>query len=287
MLVPLKHGLNKCPDQRPPNASLLSIHPTSPSAQAGSSIPRPDSTSTPRSGLSLSTSQPSISRHPSWQQTPSSISSSAASSTPTLSAPGTMQIGSTLTTWRSHESSASVHSNPGQMHDPSQSQTQAHYGASNSHDRPQWSGTTHSYSYQDQQRNQQFEGPGQPQVQYGPTSVPTYAPGTTPQQAGYAAPPQPPQAEFQGMAVSSPAAYHQGFPPPAQYPMATMQVSPAPNNPEYTPPQGHMQPPPISAASYHAVQGDQQYSQHQMQANMQFRDDPSDRGYSLTHYPSG
>lgn len=86
------------------------------------------------------------------------------------------------------------------------------------------------------------------------------------------------------MAVSSPAAYQHSFPPSAQYPMAGLQVSPAPSASDYAPQQGHMQPPPISASPYHP---EQQYSQQQMQANMQFRDDSANRGYSLTHYPSG
>jgi hypothetical protein len=170
------------------------------------------------------------------------------------------------------------------MHDPSQAQATASSGTGHQHDRPQWNGTSQPYSYQDQQRNQPFEASAQAQAQYGQPSVPSYGTGTNPQQPGYAAAPQPPQTEFQGMAVSSPTAYQHSFPPSAQYPMAGLQVSPAPTTSDYAPQQGHMQPPPISAAPYHP---DQQYGQQQMQANMQFRDDSANRGYSLTHYPSG
>ena len=71
-------------------------------------------------------------------------------------------------------------------------QPQTTYSAVNLNVRAQWAGTGQPYPYQ---RSQQFEPSPQPQQQYSQPPVPTYAPGTTPQQPGYHAPPHPLQAE--------------------------------------------------------------------------------------------
>lgn len=284
--------LTKSEDHRPSDHGLVSVQTTSPAPQAaGPSIQRPDSTSTPRSALSLNTSQSASSRHGSWQQTANIFNTSAPTANPNLSATGPVQLGPNLSAWRSHESSPSVHSNSGQIQDPSQAPPQTPYSAVNPNERTHWTGTAPPYNYPDQQPPQQFEQSAQ-QQQYAQPPVQNYAPEATPQQAGYHAPPPPPQAEFQGMAVSSPAGYPvpqaHAFSQPAQYQMAPMQVSPAPpSNPEYASQQGHMQPPPIPPPPYPQGHAEQQYSQQQVQQAFQFREDPTNRGYSLSHYPSG
>ncbi|KAK3683030.1 hypothetical protein LTR37_020628 [Vermiconidia calcicola] len=270
--------------QRPPDQTAIPLHPTSPAIQPpGASLPRPDSTSTPRSALSVNTSQSSSSRHGSWQQGPSGFSMTAGGAAAGMSATAPVPLGPSLSTWRSHESGQSVHSSAGQLQDPTQTQPPGPYSPGNLHDRPQWTGAQ-QYPYHEQQRPQHLGDPPPPQPQqYTQPSMSSYPTGTTPQPSTYHAPPQ---AEFQSMTVHSPAGYPQNYGQPGQYQMAQMQVAPAQSNPAYPPQQPHMQPTSIPPPGY-SNPSDPQYSQQQVQPQMQFREDPSQRGYSLNHFPSG
>ncbi|KAK3713369.1 hypothetical protein LTR37_008561 [Vermiconidia calcicola] len=248
----------------------------------GASIPRPDSTSTPRSALSVNTSQSSNSRHGSWQQGPSGFSMTAPGAAAGMSATAPVPLGPSLSTWRSHESGQSVHSSAGQLQDPTQTQPPGPYSPSNPHARTQWTGAQ-PFPYHEQQRPQHLGDPTPQPQQYTQPSMPSYPTGTTPQPSTYHAPPQ---AEFQSMTVHSPAGYPQNYGQPGQYQMAQMQVAPAQSNPAYPPQPPHMQPTTIPPPGYSAP-GDPQYNQQQVQPQMQFREDPSQRGYSLNHFPSG
>lgn len=149
-------------------------------------------------------------------------------------------IGHNMTTDRSRESTASVHSTPTSMqHSGLQSQRQTTYATSNPSERTQWPAPTHAYTCQEQPRPKPFEAPPQPEQrdQYAQAPVQSYSPSPAPSQPYAYQQARAPalQAEFQGMKVSRPAGYQvpdqQSFPPQAQYAMPQMQA--APSNPEY------------------------------------------------------
>ena len=279
---------------------MLSVHSTSPAMQTGNSIvPHSEPASSPRSALSLTTTQSAPSRHGSWQQ--NSLVPNSASGLPSLAGPGSLPLGPNLTTWRSHDSTHSVHSASGQLQDPSQAQAQTPYSATNPNERMPWPAPTQSYVYQEQQRPQHFEQSPQPQQQYAPQPVANYGPAATPAPPAYHQQPpppqqqqQPPQSEFQGMSVSSPTAYQvdqpQTFGQQTPYQISPMQVSAPPSNPNYAPHQQVQMPPQLPpAANYHpGAPSEQQYPpQPQIHPPMAYRDDSGARSYALTHYPSG
>lgn len=180
------------------------------------------------------------------------------------------------------------------QHPGMQGQPQTPYATSNPSERAQWPTQPQSYAYQEQPRPQPFDAPQQPQQQqqqqYATAPVQSYNTSPAPSQPhGYPPAPAPPQAEFSGMQVSSPAAYQvppqQSFAPPAQYPMPQMQ-NPG-RNPDYSAQQGHMQPPPVPQTAYQTTADPQQYGTQHIHPPMQFRDDAGARNYSMTHYPSG
>lgn len=270
----------------------MPAHSTSPatsSAPVGVSLAESDPGSR---SLSLATSHSSASRAGSWQQGPSNYPAPTSNPAPGVGIPSAVPVGHNLTTWRSHDSTASVHSTPTTMQHPGmQSQPQTPYTAtSNPAERTQWPTQPQPYGYQEQPRAQPFEAPQQ-QQQYAQAPVQSYNTSPAPSQPqSYQAAPPPPQAEFQGMQVSSPATYQvpaqQSFAPPAQYPMQPMQAPAA--NPEYAPQQSHLQPPqPVAPTGYHTAPDGQQYAAPHVHPPMQFRDDSGARGYSMTHYPSG
>lgn len=272
---------------------MIAAHITSPatsSAPVGVSLAESDPSSR---SLSLATSHSSASRAGSWQQGPSNYAAPTSNPPPGVAMPGAVPVGHNLTTWRSHDSSTSVHSTPTTMQHPGlQSQPQTPYTAtSNPAERAQWPTQTTSYAYQEQPRPQTFEAPPPPQQQYAQQPVQSYNTSPAPTQPqNYQPAPAPPQAEFQGMQVSSPATYQvpaqQTFAQPAQYPMPTLQTTAS--NPEYAAQHAHLQPPaPVAQTGYHTAPDGQQYAAAQVHPPMQFRDDSSARGYSMTHYPSG
>ncbi|KAK5170908.1 uncharacterized protein LTR77_004052 [Saxophila tyrrhenica] len=276
--------------QRPPDQHMIPMHATSPGSQVvGASIPRPPSTSTPRSALSVTTSQSSNSRHGSWQQGATHLGVSGASAPASLPAHSSVQLGPGLTSWRSQDSTQSVHSTPGGMPEQHSLHTQVPYVSANPADRPQWS-VRQPYPYQEPQRTPsqtQAQASPQPQPQYAQPQVPNYPPGAAPQPQSYVAPPQ---SEFQSMTVQSPANYQvsqqQPYPPQQHYQMAPVeQVPPTAPGAQYAPQPGQLHPPQIIPAAYQHPQGEQGYAQQQMHA---YREDPGQQGgYSMTHYPSG
>lgn len=231
----------------------------SPVNAAGSSIPRPGSTS------ATSASQSAGSRHGSWQHQAAGFVGAGNNA---IGLPSTVANPSTLTAWRSHESAPT-------LQDPMQPQSSATY---NPDQRVEWSNNAAPYQpyvTQDQQRPQYETAPSQ-QPGYQPSSVSSY-PG---QMTG--------QTEYPNISVSSsPSSYQvQGqttFTQPSSFGVGAMQVSTS--GQEYTSPHGQMQPPPLPNASFHAGHGEQAYGSQQA-ASMQYRDDNANRSYSLTHYPT-
>ncbi|TKA76833.1 hypothetical protein B0A55_04627 [Friedmanniomyces simplex] len=138
--------------------------------------------------------------------------------------------------------------------------------------------------------------------------TPAPAPSPVPQQQSHQPPQMPPQAEFQNMAVSSPA-YHvqqqqtyqqpmqqQAYPPPQQpqsYQQPThMQVGPMqgglPSVAEYTASHGNMQPPPVPTSQYQPPPTEQQhYVSQTMHPPLQYRNEATGQSFTLGHYPSG
>ncbi|KAK5109948.1 hypothetical protein LTR62_006437 [Meristemomyces frigidus] len=203
-----------------------------------------------------------------------------------------------LTAWRSHEGM------PSGLHEGSTQQSPSYHlsepGATST-----WTPTSQQYQYAsgtDPQRHQQYEPqpPAAASQHYAPAPVMPYNPvhTSTVQHPPYHPPQLPPQAEFQNMAVSSPAAYHvshaQSYQPSQpQAPFAnqqhglqinSMQMSAAGN--AYSPSHGQMQPPPIPATSYTSIP-DRQYTPQQAHPPLQYPQDSSRSGYGLTHYPPG
>ncbi|KAK5121242.1 hypothetical protein LTR85_005408 [Meristemomyces frigidus] len=191
----------------------------------------------------------------------------------------------------------------------------AAYGQSSAQQRVDWTSAPQPYQYpnQEQQQTQRYENqpgpppppPPQQQQSYVQTPVQAFAPAPPPQ--AYHPPQLPPQAEFQNMAVSSPAGYqmqhqqqtYQQSPQPQAYPQqsfqqpTTYQITPVQmpvSAAEYVSPHSQMQPPPpMSTQSYHAPQQEQHYAPPPQQPHppLQYRDDAAGRGYSMPHYPPG
>jgi hypothetical protein len=263
------------------------LHTASPATQhIGASIPRPDSTSTPQSTMSLAPSQSSSSRQGSWQQTPGPYAVSAPGAQVNITAQPPPQLGgSGLTNWRSHDSVSSVHSSSANLQDQSHIHAQHQYSASTPSERAQWA-VTPTFPYQEPQRTSPLpQSSPQAQQQFAPTSIPAYGTAGAQQQAPYAAPPQ---NEFQSMTVQSPSAYPvpqpQAYGQQAQYPVPQMQVPPPTNTADYPGQQSQLTQTPMAAPGYPTSQGEQ-YGQPQVHPPMHYRDDG--RAYSLTHYPSG
>lgn len=270
-----------------------------PLAQASVGVSRrTDSISTPRSALSVTTSQSSNSRHGSWQHMATNFVPPSANAAQSLSGPSPVQMGLNLSTWRSQDSTHSVQSAPHHVSEHAQSQPHTPFSATQPGDQTQWTGPAQSYPYQEQQRPQHFEPPPQQQDQYGVPVVAGFVPAPTPHQPTYHVPPPPPPAppaqphvEYRTIGVAPPVQYHvqqQSYGQQAPYPPPT-HVSNTPTHvthPDYHSQPGAMQPPPISAPAYHTSQGEQQYAQQQVQPGMPFRVDPG-QGYSITHYSSG
>ncbi|KAK4541866.1 hypothetical protein LTR36_007230 [Oleoguttula mirabilis] len=201
-------------------------------------------------------------------------------------------------------------------------QTPTPYGQSNAQSRVEWTSAPPSYQYpnheQQQQQQQQQQQPHRYEAQPGPppppppqqqqsyvqSSAQAFAPA--PPHQAYHPPLLPPQAEFQNMSVSSPAAYQmqqqqqtyqqpqqpqaypqQAFQQPTTYQMTPVQMPVS--GPEYASPHGQMQPPPMSTSSYHGPPHEQHCAPPAQQPlpPAQYRDDAAARGYSVTHYPSG
>lgn len=282
---------------------MLSVHSASPAVQAvGASIPRPDSTGTPRSNLSINTSQSSNSRQGSWQQASSTAYSVTVASAPaSIPAHSSVQLGPGLTSWRSHDSAASPHASSTGLQDHQLVQQQQ-YQTSVPTERAPWPvNTSYPYTAEQHRASSVPQSSPQPQVQYAQaTPIPTYVPTQQPQ--SYVTPPQ---NEFQSMSVHSPSNYQQPQPqhtyaPPQQHsPYQITAIPPAPTSHSDFVTQAQMQPPHMQTSAAAAYQDEKQYNQqqqrlqHQHQQQQQsmtgYRDDAGRgaAGFSLTHYPSG
>lgn len=270
---------------------MLAAHGSSPAAQvSGASIQRPASTSTSRS-FSGTHPGPSGSWHH-HQHVPRG-SYSGLSNLP-LAVPGAAgaPAPANLTTWRSHESTQSMPSMPGEIQTPARHASSLPYNTPSAAERPQWPSSTPQYQYTvtaEQQPQQQYHTHTQQHSPYGPAPMQSYPPAqqTAQHQPAYHPPQIPPQTEFQNLSVSgSPAAYTvaapgtQSFVPPQQYHVAPMQSA------EYQQPQASLPSQPIPAASYQHSASEQPFpGPTQQQSSVHYRDD-SGRGYSLGHYPS-
>ncbi|KAK3071003.1 hypothetical protein LTR53_009451 [Teratosphaeriaceae sp. CCFEE 6253] len=270
------------------DAGLLTVQATSPTTQPaapGSGIPRPGSTSTVRS-LSVTTAS-SRSRHGSFQQQQqqqqhSGLLPAAPGSAVMASEPSVMTGSMPLTTWRSQDGMAGLHGGSqarSYAAELSHAQMPAAYPTAHPGDRPEWAGPSPQYAYPaapEHRRLQHYGQPPQAQVP-APQSTPipqhyvpaalyphTPPPPTPLSQQQALQPPQLPQAEFQGMAVSSPGysvAHPQPQPQPQQHsvyrPHALQQHAAYPHTqpqqspyPQPQPPYPQALPPPPSSQAY-------------------------------------
>ncbi|KAK6428515.1 hypothetical protein LTR95_015338 [Oleoguttula sp. CCFEE 5521] len=275
-------------DTRVPEPGRLAAHTPSPLTQPSAiGIARSASASTARS-FSNSNAPPSGPPPPGWQHQHPGYG-------PNLSHPLTgpaaspSAAGANLSTWRAHEMPQGIsHAVAGDVRLPPQQQSPIPYGAPTQTDRLQWHAQPPQYQHavsESQAPTSQYQAVGyppttqQPPVQqpaYAQQSMHVYPPQPHPQ-TGYPPSQAPPQAEFQNLAVSSPAQYHlppssQSFAPPGQYHMA-----PPSQHGDYA----QVPAPQLPAVPYQGAPGEQAY-QHPPGS---YREEPP-RGY-MGQYPPG
>ncbi|KAK6434186.1 hypothetical protein LTR95_009626 [Oleoguttula sp. CCFEE 5521] len=282
-------------DTRVPESGRLAAHTPSPLTQPTAiGVARSASASTAQS-FSNSNVPPSGPPPPGWQHQHPGYGSSLSHplSGPAVS-PST--AGANLSTWRAHEMAQSIpQAVAGDARLPPQQHSPLPYGAPPHTDRLQWHAQPAQYQHtvsEGQPPTSQYHPVGypsatqQPAVQqqqpYGQQPVHVYPSRPHPQQqSGYPPTQAPPQAEFQNLAVSSPAQYHlppssQSFAPPGQYHMAP----PNQQHGDYT----QVPAPQLPAAPYQGAPDEQAY-QHPPGP---YREEPP-RGYNhnMGQYPPG
>lgn len=248
-------------------------------------------TSTPRSNLSLATSQSSEPQHALWQQQQSAVQSAPAN----LENASMMQIGSNITNWRSHDGLHNANTGARQIQPTSPEQAQLRYDANVTNQDAHWDAKPPAAIFQGSQvppqyiasaqQRQQQQSPQQYQQSAAPTA---YAPQSTPQQQSFQTP-GPTPSEFQSLTIASPVGYqvsHQqsSLPQPTHYMMPASDVSRTMSHPEIASQQPMMHGQSALNSTYDPTRITHQYAQSSHQ-QLPLQHPPDDTTYPPGQYP--
>lgn len=201
-----------------------------------------------------------------------------------------MQIGSSVTNWRSHDGLHNASSTSRQIQAASPEQPHLRYGTNVAEQDSQWDAKPQLAAYQSTQVPPQYLAAQQPPHQYQAAApTPTFPSQPTPPQPSSFQTPGPPPSEFQSLTIASPVPYqvpHQqsALAHPTQYMMSTPGMTRAVSHPEMTPTTQMMHSQSAPDISYDAARASHQYSQ-QSHHSLPLRHPSDEHNYPPGQYP--